>query len=181
MNPRWNVVATVHSNQNMAKGRELLNSFGPAEITDYYDVLVVTAEDPAAFLEAFRGRAEREPQILSILSRVIPMTQTFTFQTPEEFKQKAKEALRPLIEQIAGKSFHVRMHRRGFKHRISSHEEERELAEYIFDTLEKSGKTPKIRLEDSDVLVDIETIGQEAGVSLWSRQDLLRYPFLKVA
>jgi hypothetical protein len=29
-------------------------------------------------------------------------------------------------------------------------------------------------------VIDLETVGHEAGVSLWTREELERYPFLRV-
>jgi tRNA(Ser,Leu) C12 N-acetylase TAN1 len=88
------------------------------------------------------------------------------------------------LDKLAGKHFYVRMHRRGFKGRLSSIEEERFLDDFILDSLNnlaQQGKAQaKINFEDPDSVIAVETIGQEAGLSIWSREQLVRYPFLKL-
>jgi hypothetical protein len=37
-----------------------------------------------------------------------------------------------------------------------------------------------VAFEDVDAVVSIETLDHRAGVSLWTREDLQRYPFLRV-
>jgi tRNA(Ser,Leu) C12 N-acetylase TAN1 len=72
------------------------------------------------------------------------------------------------------------MHRRGFKHRISSHEEECRLGAALLDALDVAGTPGSLSFENPDAIVAIETVGQRAGISLWSREDLERYPFLRL-
>ncbi len=38
----------------------------------------------------------------------------------------------------------------------------------------------RLAFEDPDALVAIETVGQRAGVSVWTREELRRYPFIRV-
>jgi tRNA(Ser,Leu) C12 N-acetylase TAN1 len=84
------------------------------------------------------------------------------------------------LPELAGKSFHVRMHRRGFKGRISSQHEERFLDEILLTSLDKHGAPGRISFDDPDVIIDLETIGQRAGLSMWTRAQRLRYPLLKL-
>ena len=35
-------------------------------------------------------------------------------------------------------------------------------------------------IEDPDVILDVEIVAQQAGLSLWSRDQRKRYPFLKL-
>jgi hypothetical protein len=72
-------------------------------------------EDIPHLIETLREWVEEEPQLLTMLARVMPVTQTFTFQTVEEFEAKARA---------------------------------------------------------------VETVDGQAGLSLWSRADMQRYPFL---
>ncbi len=116
----------------------------------------------------------------SLLSQTPPVTATFSFQSPEEFETKAKEAVLPWVENLAGKSFHVRMHRRGFKGRISSPESERFLDKILLEELVKIGHPGQITFEDPEAIIVVETVGQQAGLSCWSREDLQRYPLLKL-
>jgi tRNA(Ser,Leu) C12 N-acetylase TAN1 len=82
---------------------------------------------------------------------------------------------------LAGKSFHVRLHRRGLKGTLSTPREERFLDETLLDALESLGAPSRITFTDPDAILQIETIDGRAGVSLWQREDLQRYPFLGVS
>ncbi len=75
---------------------------------------------------------------------------------------------------------HVRLYRRGFKGRLSSHDEERFLDDALLQALEAAGTPRRITFDDPDAVIDVETLGNWAGLSLWTRADLARYPFLKV-
>jgi tRNA(Ser,Leu) C12 N-acetylase TAN1 len=81
---------------------------------------------------------------------------------------------------LAGKSFHVRLHRRGFKGRLSTPEEERFFDDALLGALQSTGAPGSLAFDDPDAIIQIETVGNRAGISLWSREDLARYPFLKV-
>ena len=72
------------------------------------------------------------------------------------------------------------MHRRGFKGRISSQQEERLLDDAILDSLSAAGTPARITFDDPDAVIDVETVGNQAGASLWTREELNRYPFLGV-
>ena len=84
------------------------------------------------------------------------------------------------MPELAQKSFHVRMHRRGFKGRLSSPEEERFLDDLLLTALEEVGTPGRISFDDPDATIAIETVGQRAGLSFWRRSDLERYPFLRI-
>ena len=58
---------------------------------------------------------------------------------------------------LAGKNFHVRMHRRGFKGRISSHDEERFLDTIL---LEELGKIGNPNLGGADLLPGVLSAGE---------------------
>jgi tRNA(Ser,Leu) C12 N-acetylase TAN1 len=70
------------------------------------------------------------------------------------------------------------MHRRGFKGRLSSLEEERLLDGFLLEELDGMQSTGSIDFADPDMIIAIETIGQRAGLSLWTRAELARYPLL---
>jgi tRNA(Ser,Leu) C12 N-acetylase TAN1 len=74
----------------------------------------------------------------------------------------------------------VRLHRRGLKGRIASRDEEVFLDRVLLDALDKAGTPGSITFEDPDVILDIETLGAWAAMSIWTREDLKRYPFLRV-
>jgi tRNA(Ser,Leu) C12 N-acetylase TAN1 len=69
----------------------------------------------------------------------------------------------------------VRLHRRGFKGVLSTPHEERFLDEALLSALGVGGR---ISFTDPDAVIQIETIGGRAGMSLWTREELRQYPFL---
>jgi tRNA(Ser,Leu) C12 N-acetylase TAN1 len=174
----WNVVISVQGRGGYRAALDLLRGFGHVEKTEFYNVLVAQVAAPGDWLEAVRQRLEQDESWRLALSRVTPVTRTFVFQTADEFRQKAAEACREWAAGLAGKHFYVRMHRRGFKGRLSSQAEEQALDAALLDVLRAEGRTAEIGFQDPDAVIALETVGNRAGLSLWSRQELLRYPFL---
>ena len=72
------------------------------------------------------------------------------------------------------------MHRRGFKGRLSSHQEESYLDHLLMTKLDAQGNPGRVDFDDPDYIIDIETVGQHAGVTLWNREQRLSYPFLRL-
>ncbi len=70
------------------------------------------------------------------------------------------------------------MHRRGFKGTLHSHREEQLLGGYLMDELEARAMPATIRFEDPDAVIAVDTVDQRAGMSLWTREQLRRFPFL---
>ena len=85
-------------------------------------------------------------------------------------------------DRIAGGSFHVRLHRRRGDSpvKLSAQIEERYLNDTILRRLRELGQLGCLDFQDPDYVIDIETVGERAGMSLWSRDDLKRFPFLRV-
>jgi hypothetical protein len=63
---------------------------------------------------------------------------------------------------------------------MQSPEEERFLDAALLEALAAAGTPGSITFEDPDAIISIETAGNWAGMSLWTREDLERYPFLKL-
>lgn len=175
----WNVVVTV-TEGGFVKGIKFLKPFGEVSRTDYFNVLIMKAADVSTLMEAIREALAIEGDEASFLSRAVPVYRKFNFQSREEFERAAKPLVTEWAPKLAGKGFHVRVHRRGFKGRLSSVEEEKWLSEAIIEETEKSGKPGRITFEDPDAIVAVETVGTQAGLSLWTREDLKRYPFLRL-
>lgn len=174
----WNVVVTVHEG-GFAEAFRLLETLGPVGRTEFFNVLVMRVEDVRRTLELLQARIEKEPGILNFIARVVPLSHVFNFQNPAVFEEKAGEIVSLWAPDLAGKSFYVRMRRRGFKGRLSSLDEERFLDDLLLEALQKAGSPGRITFTDPDYVIVVETIGTRAGLSLWSRRDLLSYEFLK--
>ena len=175
----WNVVLTVHDGA-FERAEDELRDLGEVARTEYYNVLVMRVEEIAAFLQDLSGRARMIPDLMeSCLARVSPARSTVDFQTAEEFEEKGRAVVRELAPELEGRSFHVRMHRRGFGESLHSGEMERRFAAEVYDVLEEAGKEePKVDFDDPERVLAVETVSNRAGISLWSREDLERYPFL---
>ncbi len=175
----WNVVVNLHEH-GFKRAFKVLQGLGAVYTTEFLNVLVMEVSNIPRFLETFKAWVSDDPSLLKIISRVVPVTSTFSFQSPAEFETKAKEAVLYWLPLLAGQNFHVRMHRRGFKGSISSHDEERFLDKILLEELVKMGNPGHITFEDPDCYIVVETVGQQAGLSCWNREDLQRYPWLKL-
>lgn len=175
----WNVVISVHEGR-FVRACQILERFGRVERTEYYNVLVMKVEDVSKFVTALAELVSIVPDVLAIVSRAMPAAVTFTFQSATEFETKARKIVLGWLPALAGKAFHVRLHRRGFRGRLPSQEEERFLDEVLLDALERAGTPGRIRFDDPNAILDVETVGTRAGLSLWTREDLSRLPFLKL-
>lgn len=174
----WNVVVTTHDDGFERAEREL-RDLGEVRRTEFFNVLVMRVEDTDAFLREVSERGTLIPDLMERgLSRVAPADRTVSFQSAGEFEERAAETVRSLAGALAGCSFYVRVHRRGFGGSLSSHEQERSLAEAIFGVLEERGATAEVDFDDPDAVVAVEIVGPRAGLSVWTREELRRYPFL---
>ena len=105
----------------------------------------------------------------------MPAQEVFDFGTAEYFEARARAIALTWVPALSGKSFHVRLHRRGFKGVLSTPREERFIDEALLTALQDAGR---ISFTDPDAVIQIETIDGRAGMSLWTRDEMHRYPFL---
>lgn len=173
----WNVVVTLPE-AAYREARQSLSRWGRVRRTHYYNVLAVKVADTAAFLREFEAAVANAPGLLNFLSHVVPAEVAFDFTDAGEFERRAREIAIGWTDRLAGRRFHVRLHRRGFKGLLSTPKEERFLDEALLDALERKGTPGRIDFEDPDAVIQIETIDGRAGMSLWSRDDLRRCPYL---
>jgi len=160
------------------RAHKLLRQFGAVGPSGFLNVLVMRVDPPKHLLEALMERKSREPDTLAFLGHVRPVGSIFTFQSPEEFESRARDSALAFPPELAGKGFHVRMHRHGFKGRLSSQEQERLLGTILLEALGKASTPGHVTFEDPDAILVLETLGNRAGLSLWTREDLRRFPLL---
>jgi len=172
--PDWNVVVTL-AEEGFREAVRLLSKWGTVKRTAYYNVLGMKVENPGAFLADFAAAVADTPGILNFISHVVPAHETFDFATAEEFEQRARAISLAWAPKLSGKSFHVRLHRRGLKGVLSTQREERLLDEALLAALGNAGR---IVFTDPDAVVQIETIDGRAGISFWTRDEMWRCPFL---
>ncbi|MCZ7685902.1 MAG: THUMP domain-containing protein [Sandaracinaceae bacterium] len=170
----WNVVATVRDGQYRHARDVLRSACGAAERTEFYNVLVAKTDDLTGLMERIAG----DERARSLFSRVVPLTSTFVFQRPQELDEAAALAAAELAPALAGRSFHVRFHRRGFKGSVRSIDEERRLSEVLLRATSELGEPARLSFEAPDAIVVVETVGNRGGISLWTREQLERWPLL---
>jgi tRNA(Ser,Leu) C12 N-acetylase TAN1 len=175
--PDWNVTVTL-SEPTFRIARNLLSKWGRLRRTDYHNVAVMRVKDTAAFLREFGAAVEETPGILNAMSHVVPFDHVFSFSDAAEFEAKSREIALAYGPLLAGKSFHVRLRRRGLKGIISTPEEERMLDEALLAALAAAGHPGRIRFDDPDYVLLIETLAGNAGMTLLAGEDLKRYRFL---
>ncbi len=175
----WNVVVSI-SPQHYHQALKLLREFGEVQHTDFFNIVVMRVADVGAFLDQLHLLAAELPACRQALNRVVPITTVFTFQDPHGFEEKACQAVAGWVQQLRDKSFHVRMRRRGFKGKLSSLEEEQFLDHFLIEQVRLAGGATRIDFTDPDLIIALETVGQRAGVSLWSREQRQRYSLVRL-
>jgi tRNA(Ser,Leu) C12 N-acetylase TAN1 len=173
----WNVVVTVYDGE-FNEAVRLLRPYGEVARTDYWNVIAMRVEDVAEFRRAIQTATREDASIPNSVSRIVPVTQTFRFQSPEEFEEKARSLVDGWLSELEGKRFHVRMHRRGFKGKLSSQHEEQFLDHHLLERLRQQGAEGRIDFDDPDVIIAVETLGQTAGLSLWTREQCRSFELL---
>ncbi len=176
----WNVVVTVTDRFARHHVRRGLNQFGKVDTTEFHNVLVMQVSDIGMLMASLSELMGTDMSLINDVSRLIPAHATFDFTTRREFEDKAGAVLLGWSDRMAEKTFHIRLHRRGLGGELNSLSEEKLLDIALLDRLVELGRPGRIAFEDPDLVIDIETVGGRAGLSLWTRDDLRRYPFLKV-
>lgn len=174
----WNVVVSVFQD-GFRRALRALQEFGQAERGPYHNILVMKVEDPAALLEAIEKRTEENPALYDAISRVAPAAREFDFLSEQEFVEKAKSIIHEWLPRLAGRSFHVRLHRRGGKHDLRTQDAERLFDDAIIDATTSAGAPSRISFTDPDMVIAIDTVDNRAGLAVWTREDLARYHVLR--
>jgi tRNA(Ser,Leu) C12 N-acetylase TAN1 len=174
----WNVVISIYQD-GFKRAIRALNKLGRVDISPYHNVLVMTVEDPLALLGAIEKQTQERPDLYDAISRVAPAMRSFEFHSAEEFQTKAKSIVLEWIPNLAGRSFHVRFHRRGSTHDLPTPEVERFLDNALLEALRQADAPGVISFSDPDAIIAIDTIDDRAGAGFWSREDLLRHHLLR--
>lgn len=174
----WNVIVTVRRDFDRAVG--LLRKFGAVERTGLFNVIVMRVTDVRALLDQIADLPTAE-RFFATISHVVPITRKLSFATADDFERKTRDIVLGWVPELSGKSMHVRMRRRGHKGEIHGLEIEQRIGRALLDELAHRGTPGRFALDDPDVVIVIETLHDEAGLALWTRADLERYPFLRAS
>jgi len=174
----WNVVVSVFQD-GYSRALRALQKLGVAERSPYHNVLLMKVDDPAVLLEAIEKRTQENPALYDAISRVAPAMRSFDFLSEEEFVEKTKAIFREWLPRLAERSLHVRLRRRGTKHDLRTQEAERLFNDAIVDAATRAGTPSTISFTDPDVVIEIDTVDNRAGLGLWTRDELARYHVLR--
>lgn len=174
----WNVVVSIYQD-GFRRALRALEKLGPVETSPYYNVLAMKVGDPVALLDGVEQQTEQSPALYDAISRIAPALCAFEFHSAEEFQEKARDRLIEWVPRLAGRSFHVRFHRRGTRHDLATQEVEHLLDNVLLDALKKAGTPGTISFTDPDAVIAIDTIDDRAGLAIWTREDLARHRLLR--
>jgi len=174
----WNLVVTIFQD-GFRRALRSLRVLGSIERTPYHNVLAMKVGDPVQVLEAIELKTQESTALYDAISRVSPATHSFDFQSTDEFLEKTKNLLVEWSPRLTGRSFHVRLHRRGPKYDLGTQQTERSLNEALLDATARLGASGKLSFSDPDAVIAIDTIDGRAGVALWTRDDLSRHRLLR--
>jgi tRNA(Ser,Leu) C12 N-acetylase TAN1 len=174
----WNVVLTSQMGQENRLLQEM-ESLGEFHPSGFRAVLIGRVPDPMAFLETLKRAWETQPFLAEMLSTATPVQTLFPF-TLENLLDRLKEAALEFLPDIDAKPFYVRVKRRGHKGEISSQEVEQALDRFLLEELSARGRPGRIDFQEPEVILLVELLHNQAGLTLVTREMNERYPFMKV-
>ena len=174
----WNVILTAYMNQGRRLLREV-GSQGQFQSSGFHEVILGKVPEVDEFLEALRCLWEENPGFSEVLSTVVPVRRVFPF-TLENLIPRLKEETQSLIDEIGEAHFYVRMKRRGHKGELSSLAVEQEIDAFLKEECVRRGQKCQIDFAEPDKIVVIETIHNQCGLGLVTREMKARYPFIKI-
>jgi tRNA(Ser,Leu) C12 N-acetylase TAN1 len=174
----WNIVITSHMGEETRLRREL-EGWGEFQPSGFREVSLGMVGNVPDFLETLKRAYEEKPYLQPILSTVTPIRTVFPF-TLENLLPRLKEKVLDFLEEIGHAAFYVRMKRRGHKGELSSQEVEQALDQFLLEELAARGLKGHIDFDAAEVIVVVETIHNQCGLGLVTREMQERYPFIKV-
>ncbi len=176
----WNLLVTVRAGGAKA-ARALIGRIGalrPSPFPD--DVVLAHVDDVFEALDMLQGAMVDDPLGRAAIVRVRPAQHTLACHDLAELERVTGDLVGDWRDELAGATFHVRCHHRGGGDDIDASEVEAFLGEAVLRELEVGGTPGSIDFDDPDAVIDVETLGGEAAISLWTRDDLRAYPFLRI-
>lgn len=173
----WNAIVTTRGDR-LPQVRRLLRALGRVERPGFYNVLTMNVDDPEHLVDRVERLFAEHPGAVESVAHIFPAERCFKFSSPAEFEAKAREAAVAWVPRLAGRTFHVRVHRRGRKKTLVSPEAERAIADALLAAIQETGNPARVAFDDPDAIVLIETIGDRAGMALLTRDDYRRHPLL---
>jgi tRNA(Ser,Leu) C12 N-acetylase TAN1 len=174
----WNVVLTSQMGQEHRLLREV-SDFGEFHPSGFREVLIGKVPDPSEFLEILKRSWETRPFLPEILSTAVPVQVVFPF-TLENLMDRLKQEALAFLPEIDEKPFYVRVKRRGHKNEISSQGVEQALDHFLLEELASQGRQGRIDFDQPELILFVELLHNQCGLTLITRDMKERYPFIKV-
>jgi len=177
----WNVILTTRAGGGRA-GALLgaVRRLGEFHRAPFRNVLIGLVDDPDAFLDTLLAACEAKAGWAEGLMRTIPLERVFSF-APEDLVEQWSESLPDFLDRMPGRaSCFVRLERRGLLGQLDSQAVERAVADRLFDLAEMRAIRLGVSFSDPDYIVLAETVGDECGLALITRDVRARYPFVQV-
>lgn len=175
----WNVIATARP-AHEAELRATLAKLGEIQESPFPNVVLVTVDDVGAFADALVRVIADDPPTARSVARVLPAQHTFRFESLADLEVITRRLIDDWADELEGETFHVRCHRRGRVNDLDTAEEEDFLGDAILRLLTDRGTPGQVSFDDPDFVIDIETLNDEAAISMWTRDDLSTHPFLRI-
>ena len=126
----WNAIVTARGDR-LPQARRVLRALGCVERTGFYNVLAMNVDDPEHRIDRLERLFAEHPAAVEAVAHIFPAERCFEFSSPAESESKAREVALAWVPRLAGKTLHVRVHRRGRKGTLVSPEAERAIADAL--------------------------------------------------
>jgi hypothetical protein len=177
MRSEWNVIAEPREGC-FEQAKWHMYYLGTTAEAGHGNLLIASVPDIDEMLEFLVDRSDCDMAMFQCFECIRPMHWEFDFETSEEFLDRASEMIGRLAPKLAGKRFCIRLNTRGRPLPEDEGFVENALYNSLLDRLQDSRDPGQIGRGSCDVLIDVETVGNSAGIAMWTRSELERYPFL---
>ena len=175
----WNVIATTRPHRE-ADARAALATLGEVSSSPFPGVILATVDDIGVFAEALATMLSDDASVGQSLARVLPAQHTFHFDSLADLEATTVNVVDEWLEDLNGATYYVRCHGRGRVNDLDPTEEEDFLGDAIQRLLAVRHESARVTFDDPDIVIDIETLNDEAAISMWTRDDLDAFPFLRI-
>lgn len=140
-------------------------------------VLFMAVPDAPGYLEEFERRARTDSDRVAPLSAVIPVTERWPLTLPEELADAARRFAARVAPSLERRGFCMRVTRCGADEKLAS-AGERILFRAFVEELGRLGVRAWLAPRDPDAILSVQTAPESAGVALFTRAELERFPRL---
>ena len=173
----WNVVAAVRESQ-FGPGKFNLDQIGMVGETDFPDILVVRVADPQELLRDLESKLKQESNFFEAIRMIRPVDRQFEFASPEGFRSRALETVLEHADPLRGKTFDVHVMLRGVTEELGPERLRSDLRAALQERLDEAGQNGAVDTDRPERIVSVEAVAKTAGITMWTDEQVDRYPFL---